>query len=542
MDTTLLIIAIFFISLLFNIPLSKFKIPPIIGYIVTGVIITAVFHIEKETIEHIAEFGIIFLMFLIGVEFSPEKLKNMKKEVFVYGTLEMLIVGTGFGIVTHLIFRIDLNVSLIIGGALALSSTAIVLKLLNESHEISKPYGRNSLGILLFQDIAVIPLLIAISIITNKTLSLSDMITQTIIGFLGLVGAIYLIGKYIAPFILKQAAKTKSNEIFLATLFLIVLSASEIAHFFELSYSLGAFLGGMIISETPYKHQIEADLAPFRDLLLALFFVSVGLSVDLHFAISHIISILFITLSIMILKAIIIFTILKFFEKKRVSIKTALTLSQVGEFAFVIFALLAQYNLVDNALLQKFIVAVVLSMIATPFILKYLYQILPLFNRNKNEELPTLQPANAEGHTIIIGYNNVGKKVAKKLNHLCETYIIIDNQIENVKEGLKNGDNIVFGNAGNKHILESVNIKEAKNVIITTQNENNIHLISENILSLNPNIKMIVISDEMSSEKKYYEENRIIRIYKSKEIAKQIIKLFMKLKLKEENGSNWFRK
>jgi len=537
-DATLIIIAIFFISLLFNIPLSKFKIPPIIGYIITGVIITSIFHIEKETIDEVAEFGIIFLMFLIGVEFSPDKLKNMKKEVFVYGFLEMLLVGGGFGVITHYIFGIDWNISLIIGGALALSSTAIVLKLLNESHEISKPYGRNSLGILLFQDIAVIPILIAISIITNKDLSLSDMITQTIIGFLGLVGAIYLVGKYITPFILKQAAKTKSNELFLATLFLIVLSAAEIAHFFGLSFSLGAFLGGMIISETPYKYQIEADLAPFRDLLLALFFVSVGLSVNLHFALSHIVSILGLFITIMILKAIFIFAILKPFERKRVSIKTALTLSQVGEFAFVIFALLATNSLVDNGLLQKLIVAVVLSMIVTPFILKYLYQILPIFNKNKNEELPLLQPAEIKGHTIVIGYNNISKKVAKKLNILSENYIIIDNQIEKVKEGVKNGDAVIFGNAANKHILESLSIKEAKTAIITTLNEEHTHLITENILSLNPNMKIIVLNDNSSIEKEFYKENKIIIVDKNREMSKKIIELFMNLNLKEKNGSN----
>jgi len=536
MDATLIAIVIFFVSLLFNIPLSKFKIPPIIGYILTGIIITAVFHIKKETVEHIAEFGIIFLMFLIGIEFSVEKMKNMKKEVFIYGTLEMLIVGIGFGVITHYLLKIDWNVSLIIGGALALSSTAIVLKLLNESHEISKPYGRNSLGILLFQDIAVIPILIAISIITNKTLSLTNMLSQTIIGFLGLIGVIYLFGKYITPFILKQAAKTRSNEIFLATLFLIVLGSSEAAHFFGLSYSLGAFLAGMIISETPFKYQIEADLAPFRDLLLALFFVSVGLSVDIHFTISNIVPILGITISVMILKAIIIFTILRPFEKKRVSIKTALTLSQVGEFAFVIFALLAKYSLTDNSLLQKLIVAVVISMILTPFILKYLYQILPFFNTNKNEELPTLQPALVQKHTIIIGYNNIGKKVAHKLTNLAKTYILIDNQIENVKEGLKNGDNVIFGNAANKTILESINIKEAKTAIITTLNEENTHLITENILALNPNIKIIVLSDTNSIEKEFYKKNKIIVVDKDREMAKKIISLLFKLK--EENGSN----
>jgi CPA2 family monovalent cation:H+ antiporter-2 len=536
MDITVIIISLFLISLIFNIPLSKFKIPPIIGYIITGVIITTIFHIEKETINHIAEFGIIFLMFLIGIEFSPEKLKSMKKEVFIYGTLEMLIVGIIIGIITHYIFSIDWNITLIIGGALALSSTAIVLKLLNESHEISKPYGRNSLGILLFQDIAVIPILIAISIITNKDLSLSGMISQTIIGFLGLIIAIYIFGKYIAPFILKQAAKTKSNELFLATLFLIVLSASETAHFFGLSYSLGAFLGGMIISETPYKYQIEADLSPFRDLLLAVFFVSVGLSVNLHFAISNIFSILGITISIMILKAIIIFAILKFFDKKRASIKTALTLSQVGEFAFVIFALLEKYSLVDSSILQKLIVAVVISMILTPFILKYLTNIVSILDRDIDKELPALKAAKIEGHTIIIGYNNIGRKIAHKLTKLGETYILIDKRIENVKEGIKNGDNIIFGNAANKTILESLNIKTAQNVIITTLNEENTHLITENILALNPKIKIIVLTEGYSIQEEFYKQNKIIRVNRDKEMAKKIINLFFKLK--EENGSN----
>jgi len=530
MDTTLIIISIFFISLIFNIPLSKFKIPPIIGYIITGIIITSIFNIEKETINHIAEFGIIFLMFLIGIEFSPEKLKSMKKEVFLYGMLEMFIVGLFFGFLTHLLFKVNWNVSLIVGGALALSSTAIVLKLLNENREISKPYGRNSLGILLFQDISVIPILIAISIITNNKLSLSTMITQTIIGFIGLIAIIYISGKYIVPFILKQSAKTKSNEIFLSTLFFIVLSAAEVAHLFGLSFSLGAFLAGMIISETPFKHQIEADLSPFRDLLLALFFVSVGLSVNLEFAIHHIFSILIIGIGIIILKAILLFAIIKPFDKKRVSIKTALALSQVGEFAFVVFAMLGTHNLVDNSLLQKLIVAVVISMITTPFILKYLYQILSLLDKDKSCELPTFQAAQVKGHTIIIGYNNIGLKVAKKLTSLAETYVTIDKQIENVKEGIKNGDNVVFGNAANKHILESLNIKDAKTAIITTLNEEHTHLITENILALNPNMKIIVITDEMSVENNYYKEHRIIRVDKSKEIAKRIIKLFIKLK------------
>ena len=351
-DTTIIIIAILFVSLLFNIPLSKFKIPPIIGYIITGILVTTTFRVEKETIEHIAEFGIIFLMFLIGLEFSPNKLKSMRKEVFGYGFLEMSIVSGFFGIIIHKFCNIEWDISLIIGSGLALSSTAIILKLLNENREISKPYGKNSLGILLFQDIAVIPILIAISIIGNHNISLSNLIQQTIYGFLSLIGIIYLFGKYVAPFIISQAVKTKSDEIFLSTVLLVVIVSAETAHFFELSYSLGAFLAGMIISETPFKYQIEADLVPFRDLLLSIFFVSVGLSVDLKFAVANIGTILIFALGIMIIKTILIFFIIKLFEKKRVALKTAFTLSQVGEFAFVIFALLGSYKLVNTQLLQ----------------------------------------------------------------------------------------------------------------------------------------------------------------------------------------------
>ena len=528
MDTTIIILSILFVSLLFNIPLSKLKIPPIIGYIITGILITTFFHIEKETVDHIAEFGIIFLMFLIGLEFSPDKLKRMKKEVFVFGTLEMVLVGFGFGGLVHYFFHIDLNVSLIIGGALALSSTAIVLKLLNESREISKPYGSNSLGILLFQDIAVIPILIAISIIVNKSLSLNDMIMQTFWGFLSLIGIIFIFGKYIAPFIISKAVKTKSDEIFLSTVLLIVIAAAETAHFFGLSYSLGAFLAGMIISETPFKYQIEADLVPFRDLLLAVFFVSVGLSVNLDFTIHNIGTILLATIGIMVIKSLMIFLIVKFFTTKRIAIKTALTLSQVGEFAFVIFALLGKYELVDNNILQTLIVAVVISMIATPFILKYLYNILVLFDKNTQDEMPKLQPANVEGHIIVIGYDKIGQKVCTKLNHQNKQYIVVDKQIENVNEGIKRGDNVIFGNASDKNVLEALNIHNAKSVIITTLNEIHTHLITENILSLNPDIKIIVISDD-DIEKEFFKENKVIIVDKNREIAKQIVHLLSKI-------------
>ena len=345
-DPLVVVIALFGIALAFNLPFAKLKIPPIIGYIFTGIIVTNIFHIEKETIELFAELGIVFLMFMIGLEFSFEKFISMKKEVLVYGFLEVFVVGTITGFWFYWMMNIDLRVALVLGSAIALSSTAIVLKLLNETRDIAKPYGRNALGILLFQDIAVIPILIAISLIANKDANLTSLILKTITEFIVLIGIIFIFGKYIAPLLLKAAASTKSDEIFILSVLMIVLASAEAAHMFGLSYTLGAFLAGMILSETKYKYQIEADLVPFRDLLSGVFFLSVGLMVDVKFVLSNFWTILLMAITLIMFKAGIIYFLFKIIEKRRrVAIKTALVLAQIGEFAFVIFALLEKYSL-----------------------------------------------------------------------------------------------------------------------------------------------------------------------------------------------------
>jgi len=532
-NPVLIIIVVLFIALLFNIPFAKLKIPPIIGYIFTGVIISNLFHLDHHTIEIVAEMGIVFLMFMIGLEFSPEKLKSMKKEVFGFGFLEMAIVSGIFGLFFWLVFKIDIRISLVIGSAIALSSTAIVLKLLNENREISKPYGRIALGILLFQDIAVIPILIAISIIVNKDANLTQLFLKTIGGFLALAVFIIIYGKFIAPFVISQATKTKSDEIFMVSVLLVVLTAAEIAHFFGLSYSLGAFLAGMILSETKYKYQIEADLVPFRDLLLGVFFLSVGLMVDIKFVINNIFSILLMTVVFMLFKALIIYLMLFMFVKhKRVAIKTAFILSQIGEFAFVIFALLGKYNLVDNILLQKLVVVVVISMILTPFILKNIYKIADLFDKDVQDfEEFEIKPAEVSGHIILIGYDKIGQRIARKLNRVGIPYIAIDKQIELVKEGLKNGDNVIFGNAANKRILESLKVDEAAAVIITTLNEEHTELITQNLLDINPNLNIILLTDS-EIHKEFYNHKNIHVVDKSKELAEKLIELALKCEMK----------
>jgi len=528
-----IVIVILIFTLLFNIPLARFKIPPIIGYIFTGIIVSNIFHIDKEIIEIVAELGIVFLMFMIGLEFSPEKLFLMKKEVFFFGFLEMSIVGAFFGVIFWQFFGVDVRIAFILGSAIALSSTAIVLKLLNESREISKPYGRISLGILLFQDIAVIPILIAISIIVNKNADLLSLIFKSFEGFLALLAFIVIYGKFIAPYIISAANKTKSDEIFMSSILFIVLTAAEIAHLFGLSYSLGAFLAGMVLSETKFKYQIEADLIPFRDIMLGVFFLSVGLMVNIKFVVDNILLIVLFSIIFMATKAILIFLMLKYFVKhNRVAVKTAFILSQIGEFSFVIFALLGKYSLVNETLLQMLVVIVVISMILTPFILKYIYKIADIFDKDiQNFEEYEIKEADVKGHIILIGYDTIGKRVARKLTRANIPYVAIDKQEELVKEGLKNGDNVIFGNAANKRVLHALKVEDAGAVIITTQNEDHTHLIVKNILDVNPNLNIIILTNS-EEEKEFYKNRNIYVVDKAKELANKLIELALKCELK----------
>jgi CPA2 family monovalent cation:H+ antiporter-2 len=532
MDSVTLTIVILFVSLLFNIPLSKLKIPPILGYIFTGILIISFVDVKKETIEHIAEFGVIFLMFMIGLEFSFDKLKSMKKEVFLFGALEMTIVSVVFGSLIMFFTNSSFKFSLILGSALALSSTAIVLKLLNENREISKPYGKATLGILLFQDIAVIPVLVMISILTNKNANIGDLLLATLNDVFIVLTIIIIAGKYIIPHIIKLASKTKSDEIFIATILLIVISSAQIAHYFNLSYTLGAFIAGMMISETKYKYQIEANLIPFRDILLGLFFVSIGLLINIEYTLSHFMEILFLTILIMSVKSTIIYLILRGFTPNRVSIKTGVVLSQVGEFSFVIFALMSINHLGDNEIIQKLIISAVLSMLATPFLIKYLYKIVDVFdNKTLDFENYSLKSAEVSGHIIIVGYDEIGQRICQKLKKENLNYVVIDKHLENAKQGLENGDNIILGNASDKYILNHLNIQEASSIIITTKNVEKTVLISENILNINQNLNIIALASSKNQKELFKSHNIKYVIDESKELANKLLEFSLKCEL-----------
>ena len=413
-----IIIYTIFISVVLNLFLKQFGIPTIIGYIATGTIIAYVFGLHDAVNSHelreIAEFGVVFLMFTIGLEFSVNHLMRMKKDVFFYGALQVILTASIFASLAHFIFSIETKSAIIIGAALALSSTAIVLKLLNENGDINKVYGRKVLGVLLFQDIAVIPILLMITIFSVTDKSVSSLLLETFVNAIILLGGLFVVGKYLIEPFFRAVSKTKSNELFVSAILLVVIGSSYVAHVFGFSYSLGAFIAGMMIAETHYKHQVEADLIPFRDLLLGIFFVTVGMQLNFEIIYDNIGIISLLIPVLILMKIIIVFSLLRFSTDKRNALKSAISLFQLGEFALVIFELSFAKGLIDPVIGQILIVVVVITMIFTPFVLRNISLIADVFIKKRDEaDAISVSKENLTNHIVLIGYGRLGKHISE---------------------------------------------------------------------------------------------------------------------------------
>jgi len=496
MDILTIIVFTLFLSLILNLILKKINISPIVGYIFTGIIIVSFMDfikIDSDYVNHIAEYGIVFLMFTIGLEFSVTHLKQMKKEVFVYGTLQVVLTTIFFTFLAHQFFSLDIKTSIVIGSALALSSTAIVLKVLNENGDIHRPYGRNSVGILIFQDLAVIPILLMITILADSSRSLSEMVFNTVISAI-IVGVIlFVVGFYVIEKFLAYVVDTHVEELFIASILLIVLSSAWLAHSFGFSHSLGAFLAGMMIAETKYKYQIEADLVPFRDILLGIFFISVGMQVNLATIFTNFFTIIGLAIAILALKALLIFVLLRFYTFTKRAMKTALALAQVGEFSFAVFALASSNNLIDESLNQIMISVVIISLIFTSLALRHVRAFTNFFIPEKTEAMEEpIMSADIKNHVIVCGYSLLGQKIVKNLKEAGFMYVAIEHDRQHVKEGRARKDIVFFGNAASKTMLNSLDVKNAIAVIIAIDNDEKVRLITEAIKAIDPTISVIV--------------------------------------------------
>jgi CPA2 family monovalent cation:H+ antiporter-2 len=489
-----IILAGIFFSTAINSLLKRIGIPTVIGYIATGIVISAVFGLHNEhhnELNEIAEFGIVFLMFTIGLEFSFRQLVAMRKEVILYGSLQMVLSALVFGTTAYFLGMAQEG-AIITGLALGLSSTAIVLKTLNESDDIQAPYGRKSVGILIFQDLAVIPILLMITIFSSENSDIFMMLKRIALDAVIVGIIIYLVGKYAIDWLLQWVAKTESSEIFLGTVLFLVIGSAELAHIFGFTYSLGAFLAGMMIAETHYKYQIEAELAPFRDLLLGLFFATVGMQIDLHIVAENIGWILLVTLIVMSIKFGVILLFMRFFTRPRVALKTALALSQVGEFALAVFSLAQSNLLISIKESQILLSAVVISMVISVFILARVRDIADLFTPEPEPEVAKLESTGFNDHIIVCGFGPLGRKVSAELKRQGVSYLILEHNIYRMESGRKMGEPIFFANAADKDVLKQFDVCKASAVIVAVDHIRHLRLICEALMLVAPNANIVV--------------------------------------------------
>ncbi len=494
-----------FLATVFNILFKRYGISHIIGYILSGTIVSYTFNfngIDIHALELIGEFGIVFLMFTIGLELNFTKIKKMKDELLVNGFMQVTLSTLTIFLISFYIFKIDFHTSLIVALAFSLSSTAIVLTYLKESKDIHTPYGANSLGILIFQDLAVIPILLLITFLTNDTLSVTEVILQTILLALLIVLFMFTIGKNIVKFLLEYSAKTGLEELFLGAVFSIVIGTSLLAHNLGFTYSLGAFIAGVIIADTGYNVKVESDIATYKDFLLGAFFFSVGTKIDAFYFLTHLHIIVAIFLLVVVSKALIIFAILKRKSDTNTAAKTALALGSVGEFSFAIFALALSNKLISNDMASFFILITVISMILTPFIVGNIYKLSSYFEKEFYES-DVITPIKASNHAIIVGFSTLGRVVAGELKEKNIPFVIISDNLKHVKLARRLGFKGYFGHLDKRPVLESLQVESASSIILTVHKLNRKKLISEAVLAFKPDANIIVKLDTSEERKEF---------------------------------------
>ena len=515
------------ISIIVNLILMRFGVSQIIGYIMTGTLVAYAFDLrhlkDSHTLEAIAEFGVVFLMFTIGLEVSLRRLATMKTDVFFNGFLQTTLTALLFFGVTYGFFHLDLATSLIVSMSLSLSSTAVVLSHLKSTKEITRPYGQRSMGILIYQDLAVIPILLLIGFLSSGATDIGAVLLNTALSAIVIVGLLFVVGKRVMTWLLHFSSSSNVDELFMGSVLLIVVGASLAVHAFGFTYSLGAFIAGMIIAETHYHHKVEADIAPFKDLLLGTFFVTVGMKIDLDFFANHILEIFALLVAILLLKAVVLFGVVRIYSKAKIAFKTAIALAQVGEFSFAIFALAGNKHLLDGELTQLLVLAVVLSLIVTPFILSRISAISGLIFKETSmtEDFNTL--STYSNHVIVCGYGIVGKFVVKALRAEGIAYIIVDNSYKHVQEALSEGEKAYYGDMSKTAILEKLHTKESISVIVTLDNTQKKRLVCEAILNFAPTVKVVVKVISLEEKRSLHGLPISVTVDGKKEVASRLV-------------------
>ena len=531
MDSILIIIAVSLaLASVINIVLAKYAISHIIGYIITGTIVSTCFDFNGSdklySLELIGEFGIVFLMFTIGLEMSFAKLGKMKELIFFNGFMQVAFSSVVIFIIAFYGFNIAAIPALIIALSFSLSSTAIVLPYLKKSKDIVTPYGKKSVAILVFQDLAVIPILLLMGFLVNNEMSLTDIVLKTFLYASIIIIFMFTLGKKIIAWLLHFSSNARMEELFLSSVFTIVLGASLIAHEMGFTYSLGAFIAGMIIAETKFHIKVESDIASYKDLLLGAFFFSIGTKIDVYYFFSHLHWVIAVLALVMIIKALIIYFLMRLKANKSEAIKSAIALCQVGEFSFAIFALAINQDLITDELASFLILITVLSMILTPFMISNIYKLASYFVV-EYFEADKITTVTATNHTIVCGFAILGRIVAKELTNKGVEFLIISDNLTHVLLARKRGYAAYFGHLDKKPVLESLKVEQSSSIIITVNTLKNKQIICEAVLDYWPNANLIVKVSTLEEKSALADINISSFVHAQQETALLLVKQSM---------------
>ncbi|MDN4589752.1 potassium transporter [Xenophilus aerolatus] len=485
------------------------KLPPMLGYLVAGVLIGP--HALKladndEGIKHLGEFGVVFLMFVIGLEFSLPKLRAMRKHVFGLGLLQVLLT-MGLATVGALVlarflppqWRLGWQTALALSGALTMSSTAIVVKLMAERLELESEHGRRVMGVLLFQDLAVVPLLVLIPALGAPPETLIKDLGIAMLKATALVGLLLYGGPRVMRWWLTLVARRRSEELFMLNLLLVTLGLAWLTELAGLSLALGAFIAGMLVSETEYKHQVETDIRAFHDVLLGLFFITIGMSLDWHVVVDHwaLVAVLLV-LPLAFKLALVTVLARGLGATTGVSLRTGLYLAQAGEFGFVLLTLAQERSLLPPWLANPVLASMILSMLATPFIVMYSNAIVRKLVASdwmqQSLQMTSIarKTINTAEHVIICGYGRCGQNLARMLEREGIPYMALDLDPDRVRQAAAAGDSVVFGDAARPQALMAAGLARASAVVITYLDVPGALKVLANIRAHAPQVPVIV--------------------------------------------------
>ncbi|EUB76146.1 potassium efflux system protein [Pseudomonas sp. GM41(2012)] len=479
---------------------QRLRLPPVLGYLCVGLMIgPRAFNWvnESEELPDLAELGVVFLLFSLGLEFSLSKMLALRRVVFGLGSLQVLCSGMLLGGLLMLL-GMPITPALLLGAGLSLSSTAIVSKELSSLGEIFSSHGQNAIAVLLFQDVVAVLLLTLVPVFAGSSdqawyWALPLTLGKTVILFVGLL----LVSRWLLPRLFHEVAAARSPELFVLLALVIVLLTAWLTHLLGLSPALGAFLAGMLLGESHYRHQIEADIRPFRDILLGLFFVSIGMLIDLQLFASHGLLILGLTLGLLLLKGSVVALLVKWRGSDgETAWRSGLALAQGGEFCFALMAQMQQNKLMPADFGGLLLAATFCSMLVTPLLLRAAPHIATRLHRKPNEEakLEEINALNAglHNHVVICGYGRVGQSIGRALRNAQQPYIALDTDPVRVHEAAVSETCVHYGDSRRGELLVAIGLERARLLVIAVDQADIALLILKEARRLNATVPILV--------------------------------------------------